>query len=306
MTAKKHGRAKLNPKTAKSEEYHPHIVTFLDVLGFRELVSGRTASEVAAVLALVRRFSGAEGQDQGRYYEPRVIAFSDSIVRLRRVDTPLNKRLPIGLPFHELIDLVHVQGELIVKGVLVRGAVTYGDALVEGSQVFGPGVIDAYDLASQFGRYPRIVVSPRLLRAMGTDPRLKAKHHSFEEEQAEYIYPLLRLGDDGIWFIDYLRVFADELDDPSMYYDVLKIHRDLIRSGGHAARGVTNAGVKYSWLSRYHNSILDAGRREWFRAYGTTRKDLKIGPDDLPAFYDPSVRHTRGQARGVRQGRRPR
>lgn len=69
-----------------------------------------------------------------------------------------NQRRPIGLFFHELLDLVH---------------------------------------------------------ALRKNDLLKAEHHALEDEE-QYIGKLVRRGDDGIWFVDYVRAVETELDDIDM------------------------------------------------------------------------------------------
>lgn len=137
----------------------------------------------------------------------------------------------------------------------VRGGVTIGPVSVGEQRIFGPAVIDAYDLESQFARYPRIVLSPVVLKTLDNDPLLRAHHHSAEQEK-EYIYNLLRQGGDAVWFIDYLYAFATELDHPEDYYEMLVRHRALITGAANSVGGLTSLALKYNWLAHYYNATL--------------------------------------------------
>jgi hypothetical protein len=123
--------------------YQKAIVTFLDVLGFRDLVSNSEASKVNDVLAELGRFAAPKQRSLNSADDdaPQIITFSDSVIRVRLIHTRTNRRYPVGLVFYEVLDLLHAQGELIDKGILIRGGVTYGDIYVEKNKIFGPALL---------------------------------------------------------------------------------------------------------------------------------------------------------------------
>ena len=93
-----------------------------------------------------------------------------------------------------------------------------------------------------------------------------------------HLSELLRCGDDGVWYIDYLRAFPDEMDDPDeMLVDSLLEHKKLIAKMVESSRGeLTGVGVKANWLARYHNEYvaeLDAG---WLRDRDCSREELMV------------------------------
>lgn len=124
-------------------------------------------------------------------------------------------------------DLVRAQTNLIAQGVLVRGGISHGEVHHDGGVVFSPAFVRAYDLESQFANFPRIVLGPELFQGLRSDPRMRAEHHDLEDE-IHYQSQLLRRGDDGFWFIDYLFAARHELDEPAEYPDLLVAHRDLV------------------------------------------------------------------------------
>lgn len=93
----------------------------------------------------------------------------------------------------------------------------------------------AYGLDSEFANYPRIVLGAEVFRDLRTDERLHAGRHDAVDE-IHYLRDLLRRSDDGLWFVDYLKAFREELDDPDAYPDLLLRHRDTIISGARNPR----------------------------------------------------------------------
>lgn len=71
--------------------------------------------------------------------------------------------------------------------LLIRGGLTIGKLYHSENVVFGEGMIDAHHLESRVALYPRVAVSPRVLRYIS-----KETHNS-----------LLCLDEDGIWHLNY-------------------------------------------------------------------------------------------------------
>lgn len=116
------------------ENYENAIVTFLDILGFRDIVTSHNCREVSDLLDAIDRFTNPlhETMPDGTPvpYNPIVHSFSDTVIRIRPVERAENLQYRIGLLFYELLDLVHIQGDLVAhNNVVLRGAVSYGPNL---------------------------------------------------------------------------------------------------------------------------------------------------------------------------------
>jgi hypothetical protein len=276
------------PKPPPARPYRPAVVTFLDILGFRERVaSSKDATEIRRILSRLRSFADVGGSDEAFEAEKgfevtRSIAFSDSIVRIRFFDTAY----PSGALFHEVLSLLHVQAEMMGEDVLVRGGVTVGKVYLEGDMAFGPGFNRAYDLESQFANVPRIVIGPEAFTALRHEPKLVADDHTPAEDIA-YIRKLLKRGDDGLWFIDYLQAMRSELDNPEIHPDLVAQHRALIIAGAKAAPDHSRVLQKYLWLANYLNDAVDrCGLPETLRV---TQADLPAleALEDRPPWMSP-------------------
>jgi len=212
--------------------YEKAIVSFIDILGFKELVENSPPEVVKSALDLVNRFARpkVEDEDLDFSFVAESISFSDCIVRVRRTEKEPNLSYPAGLVFYEIIDLLHAQGELLNQGILLRGGIAYGDIYFNKNQIYGPALNQAYELEAKYAVYPRIVLAPVLFKETKSNKLLKSESHTYEME-LEYIERLIKQGDDGLWFVDYIRAMESELDDPAMFPVYLLKHKNIICEG---------------------------------------------------------------------------
>ena len=209
----------------------------------------------------------------------RFSSFSDLIVRSIPVDSSANYQMPHGILFHELLDLIHIQINLLNRGVLIRGGVTVGYLYHDDTFVFGPALNEAYRLESEVAKFPRIVLTENTAEII-RDERYRNYIHDYFEEKAG-IHELLREDEGGLFFLDYLRVAASELDDFETYPVLIKAHRDLIQNGLHNKLAVTGVAEKYFWLAAYHNDVV-RHFSDLFSDLGEAIDDLKVDTSDLP------------------------
>lgn len=242
-------------------DYEECLVTFFDILGFRALLNKQSAAEIRETMNRFRRLS--KGDDIAPFHrmkearvQSEVLAeiISDAIVRVRTTETQHQD----GALIWEIIDLIHIQIECIDKGILLRGAMTIGHMHV-GIQldgpVFGPALVEAYEMEDREVVYPRIAIHERLIERHQSDRRLWRDGHDYSEERS-YLDRLLRRDEAGMYFIDYLTASFDEIDAgfPG-WCAFMERHKLLVISGSESQ---TNFAVrrKYSWLRNYHNTVV--------------------------------------------------
>ena len=265
--------------------YQKAIVTFIDILGFGDFVKQSDADSINSALDAFEKSTSplildeeAEKDDHAE-----VISFSDSIVRIRKIETRENQKYPMGLLFQELISLVLAQGELIDFDIIIRGGVSVGDIYMSGGRVFGPGLIQAYELESKYALYPRIIIDPQLIQEHKTNKLLKAKWHSVEDE-LEILGRLLRQGDDGMWFIDYVAALEGELDEHEMYPIFLRRHREVILAGVQNHSQLNSILSKFVWMANYHNQIISNLDDDACASYDLDKEDFIITSKEIPAL----------------------
>jgi hypothetical protein len=74
-------------------------------------------------------------------------------------------------PWHVMAAVQALGSNLLAKGILTRGAVVRGSAYHCGRVAFGPAIIEAYNNERNVAKYPRILVSEEVRRAISLEDR---------------------------------------------------------------------------------------------------------------------------------------
>jgi hypothetical protein len=224
------------PKT-EVVEYTRSIVSYLDILGFQELIRTRTAGEISRILRILAESIRPHPKD-----EPAKIVytrFSDTVIR------SIQKGSASYLVY-ELKSILRAQVALIPLGVAIRGAVTIGDMVQSWKIVYGPAVVRAYQLESIPGGPPRIAIDDDALNLLqpGLDEILVSKLDLAKRDGNEI-------------YLDYLKACEVELNvQVDEYLRFLEIHRDFIRRNLAKYADKPDVLAKYQWLRNYHESTL--------------------------------------------------
>jgi hypothetical protein len=261
-TAFQRRRNKKKVKRKSRYKYEPSLISYLDILGMKDLLnqSGQDANKIAEVLERFRYYSNPE-KDMKKLWKMSFVNFSDLGIRTVPILTEANLKHRLGCFFHEIWDLGYIQANLISRGWLVRGALTIGQICNGGGLLFGPGLVDAYLLESKEVVYPRIVVSDLAMEALEKAPVLRAQGNSFAEEMS-YMSNFLRKDSDGKWFINHLAQMQTESDTPMQYAIFLGAHRDLIERQRTEVKGLPRGDYQHSrlkklkWLINLHRAHL--------------------------------------------------
>ena len=245
----------------KDPDYEECIVTFIDILGFRNLIGQSSAAGIRKILRIFREHAKpyddgdcADPHERRTMSEVRLEIVSDAVVRARTIHTNYKD----GALFHELLDLVFIQSLCLDAGILLRGALTIDYMHVgrdlEGP-VFGPGLVKAYLMEEREAVYPRIIIDEAVMERFPKDKALWKEGHDQAQED-RYVRDLIKEDEAGLAFVDYLRAIKTELENYSGYLRFLEGHRDVVRQGLSAA---TQREVrrKYAWLRNYHNRQIE-------------------------------------------------
>lgn len=235
----------------KTVEYQPHLITYLDILGFQELIDTRSAGFISKVIRIVQDAT-RPAERITKEYEVQYQNFSDLCVIATPIKTGGKSPKSKGLLFDELLGLVHAQVELLNEGIFVRGAVTIGPLVRSYRVLYGPGLIAAYKSEQAVARNPRIIVTPETFQEFKKEPALWA--HDDLESELESIDKLTSTDTYGVKFVDYLQAIEEEFDSPESEYPAfLNQHKQLIEHN--LVKYCENKSVraKYAWLRQYHN-----------------------------------------------------
>ncbi|HEY2236973.1 MAG TPA: hypothetical protein VGK01_26130 [Candidatus Angelobacter sp.] len=156
--------------------YRTAILTYLDVLGFSELVHQSASdpakvSEIMSILKIAKK-RGTCGIATGGEYATKIITrtftFSDLIIRITYVEPHDDLIVRLNM---ELMMLAGIQCELTaIHGILLRGGVSLGPCYGDDEYLFGPALIQSYRLEEQVALFPRIVIDTDLVTEAAKRP----------------------------------------------------------------------------------------------------------------------------------------
>ena len=230
-----------------SFDYENRIVAYVDILGFKKLVDdsqkdGEVSERIYNALKRIHKIevkNYSEGFSNGTEFGIEVSTFSDNAV----ISYPAEK----DNLFFLIIELIHLQLDLVIEGVLIRGGITIGKLHHDKDIVYGPAMVQAYEFESKIAVYPRIIVDVQAIISY-----IKGIHG--DSDAVKEIFKLLRRDSDGLFFIDILNQ-SQEVFPEKRYFEWLTRIREII------IKGLDNKNlyvkVKYQWLRNYYNEIVN-------------------------------------------------
>lgn len=251
-------------------KYERRLVAFIDILGFKEIVrqSEKDPTKVRllhSVLNYLKNWEVSENWNlrlveieedaQKRGVEKFDItgktnstSFSDSIVVSVKVDENVNE-----MTSTLITNLAYIGAILLEKGILFRGGLTIGNIIHnDNGTVFGQGLIDAYRLESNSAKYPRIIISDKLLNELNYP--LKSKKNRFPYHQ--YID---RFEDGCVGFhqMIYFQVLESWVEmTPEKLMKSLDKVRKVIVNGLDSSFEKPDVFEKFKWLKEQYNKLI--------------------------------------------------
>lgn len=162
-----------------------HIVAFIDILGFSEMVSHDCEKPNGEQKYIGNLFTvHRETKEIAKQLEGMTLTqFSDSVV----ISVPYSPE-----NFHAICGVLSsFQYRLLCSGILCRGGVSYGKHFSTEDFLFSHGLIDAYNIESNIASTPRIVLANGLVDLVFGRPMDIDNERILTES-------------DGLFFIDYL------------------------------------------------------------------------------------------------------
>lgn len=253
-----------------SLDYEKRIVAYVDILGFKNMVadsrknaevSERIHNALKRIHKIVER-NYSKGISNGTEFGIEVSTFSDNAV----ISYPAKE----DNLFFLIIELIHLQLDLVIEGVLIRGGITIGDLYHDKDVVYGPAMVQAYEMENRIAVYPRIVVDVKAIVSY-----IEGIHG--DTDAVKEIFALLRQDSDDLFFVDILNQ-SQEIYPEKRYYEWLTRIRAII------IEGLRNPNlyirVKYQWLRNYFNKIVNNANYNYPYPY-----DGHFDIDDLKRVY---------------------
>lgn len=241
------------------------LVSFWDVLGYQQMLSGKTLEQQQALLVELKgllqdayeAYSRKNAREEN-FWQAKT--FTDNIV----MGVPLSRlghgEYAIGITFPRL---QYTQLFMALRGYFIRGGISLGPFYMDDDIVFGSALLEAVYLEKQ-ANFPRVLLSEAVAQHVAGFTDLYADHASNPSTV------VLMKDEDGSTFINYLDFGYDydtemlsEYWDPSMgrpgagEYPTIEKHkqavlRELSKDFGQEEK----IKAKYAWLATYHNNFV--------------------------------------------------
>ncbi|MGD0544808.1 MAG: nitroreductase family protein [Candidatus Acidiferrales bacterium] len=256
------GKALDLSEAAESTIYSDCLVSYFDILGFRHMIDAWGPEQIKSGLDALLALS-SQDLPLRRVTLRGLSTFSDHVVRTVPLDGLGGDEILATVQF-ELSQIQHVQANLVVNGIFVRGAMTRGSIYINDEIVFGPALVHAYEMEQKVAIYPRIVVDRTTVIA-GMQSAVG------KENMTRLCEDYLFYGEDEQWSVNYLQA-GDELGER---LTLLKGHSKVLRR---KLSEISDSAVlaKFRWLADFQNSIVAQLADADVARYGLTRAELQI------------------------------
>lgn len=244
-------------------KYENRYVLFLDILGFKKLIQDTEtdltqdkANDLYSALSIIQGFKIGEA------IIPRnVTQFSDSIVISFNDD---NKLELIHL-FDEIIGLLM---EMIGRGIVFRGAISYGKFFHDNKILFGPALVDAYEAETNAAIYPRVILDKSIIRIF---KETKTINNPFP---LNYIDQFLKVDFDDRCYIDYFEYPFTKAENLKEYIDYMEKLRMLIHTENGNAK-TADIKIKYGWMkNKFNDALKKTSKKDLNKLFGNHNSDL--------------------------------
>lgn len=232
-------------------QYQERVVSFIDVLGFAELVKQSDTNQIArskiSRLLEVDNFFDRIVREFIRFADAAF--FSDSFV--------LSMQSPENHAIHLIRETGYLCRYLLLQGFPCRGAITTGSLYHRDRFVVGPALVDAYRLERSVATYPRIILDDATMAHWKHEFRVDEFGSGSAHPQLE---GLVKRDRDGQHFLDIFHPewtsgflqwtdFVPSAPIPTDPTDFLKEAWKRIEEGRAAHIGNPLVLAKYEWLA---------------------------------------------------------
>lgn len=239
-------------------KYDNRIVLFLDILGFRYIIDKTVDKDIDKEDDIEKLYSSLEeigdfckNKLKGEDYSVRVTQFSDSIIVSFLNDNNVT-----------LLNLIRTIQELIIKlvnkGILCRGAISYGKLIHNPKVIFGPALNEAYETESKAAMYPRVILDKSIIE-LGKE-RTQTKLFKEFITSEEMILSYLKQDTDEKFYINYFPNDIGSYRYSTNIQSYLANLRTIIINGSRFTK--PDLKVKYGWMKNKYNTLLDTLKSE--------------------------------------------
>ena len=259
-----------------------YIVAYVDILGYKDYLKKhpQSANEfLKKIKGTVEKFKEkAEQMGYNRAQKIEIKIFSDNFIMCKKLEI-------LEGPFYESLAMIEFINELAdfqlmilwEYKLLTRGAITVGELYIDSDFVFGPALIEAYELESKIAKCPRIIISDESIIEI---KKLIPYHPYSTTIDPDYIFPT---DADGKRYLNYFRVedskpylnFEEFSNGPSEGFiqltvyikDMRPVIKELVDNFNtdtqyYSVEDNKHIIKKYKWLISKYNEACEVINRE--------------------------------------------
>lgn len=166
------------PQALPRRAYKENLVAFIDVLGMTDLVQEKKydAEKILTTMGEIHKYVVTECEKLASTYKIEYLQIGDGFVIVTGLRL-INR-------ICEILSTVQWR-TLVYSQMLVRGALTAGEVIVDGSSFIGPAIIQAYKLERENAIYPRIIYMNEIENYV---PKKSVKFNYIAEDQDKIKY----------------------------------------------------------------------------------------------------------------------
>ena len=277
----------------KEVTYRSAVVSFIDVLGFKDIVKNYTATDIYSLMKTFHKNSNTgatqhvENEEleennalQEKLKYSQIFYLSDNVIRVRKFASskPDSIYRKINALKYEVEALCAIQAVLVEKGVFIRGGISIGNIYTNSKEnvIFGEAFNVAYAIESSKITYPIIGINRSDIESIELEiGRLKdeQKETALNKVVSELLNLLVEHSDENYYFIDYLKYtinYAKSFGDASLTTLEISNHEHIINkkitevnkkieysNSDKEKEQLERIKCKYEFLLDYHNKTID-------------------------------------------------
>lgn len=243
-------------------EMRPHIVAFLDILGFKERINNFLNHKDQQILSILK---SALDDSKKRVIDPFENYFNNSAIKINIKQ--FSDCISISIPYYENEDIFYAKFILLInmlrmyqtllfnKNIYIRGAISSGKHYEDENMIFSEGLIKSHLIESKKAIYPRILIDDNLFKEFKTkiDKKKLRKYNSYLFQTFVYDW------DDSIFINPFKKpkVPPEDEEYPNVIFGIIDRVEDLkkLTSGMEDLKDISK-NVKNE-ITRYKRQIRE-------------------------------------------------
>jgi hypothetical protein len=229
--------------------YQDRVLAYIDILGFSDTIKCTNEDKTKNISELLQCL-----QAPGIQINNKVVNhFSDSIV----ISYPMETEAGV---IYILVDILFKCVAILRRGFPLRGAIVCGKIYHTDSQIFGPALVDAYNMEKKLAIYPRIILDDNIREIA---ERYPSKDFS-QEYQTKIRNAKIVKDFDGLYFLDYFDLVKSDIIDKESLPEHFELLKDVLRNLESKKEADISVKSKYLWLKEKTDKVLEKYRRYYY------------------------------------------